>query len=127
MNKYEDALIAYATTYDNIKSLTRKISLHSCIEADYDTPPSLVCKQIIDNKTCLERLWERNKQQRCNDESSEYGFDAETLPEVKLCFHCSKAQKYINLRKAAKSRLGVEKRRLLQLGRGLVKRGIDKP
>jgi hypothetical protein len=128
MSKYEDAFRDYAFFRCEIKRLTKKIGecliewktakhdWHHDGEYEYSVER---CEKLEIGQNCLSRSWERNKKQRYNDE--EFCESPELLPKITLCPSCQAAQKFIDQRKEAKQKFAIQKRRVLALGKGLLK------
>ena len=121
--KYSDAISAYAFFRGEIKRLTGEISYSSKDENFDSRCGNIEGSGFDEHTTCIDRLWARSKEERELDEEfnrSGLNPDIETLPKVSLCESCAKVQALIDQRKQAKKQFGVEKRRILALGRALL-------
>ncbi len=122
-DKYKSAILKHERCRKDIVQLTNDIgelSLPPCDDkgvyngtkcGDYRGEP-------FPGTTCLERYWQRNR-----DDIAEEGcppFNQEAESGI-LCPNCTEIDKLVIKRRVAKQKFGIAKRRIGQLARGLTK------
>jgi len=123
--KYKNAIYQYEVARRDISALTDKIS-SATGETDQDNGfYTANCRDVREGNDCISRSWERNRKQHyaqfAHDECGVDGLgDVEQLPTVTLCPACIFVQQLVDDRKEAKKRFGIAKRRISQMGRGLI-------
>lgn len=124
--KYKNAIYQYAVARRDISSLTAKISMATGETDPEDGFYTANCRDVRDGNDCISRSWAQNRKQHyAQMEKDECGVDGmgdvEQLPPVELCSACTEVQRLVDLRKEAKKRFGIAKRRIAQMGRALLR------
>lgn len=120
-NKYENAIFQYEWWRQEISNISTFIGMAGNFNMDDDghgggtrcTDLKNQAQAMFDS-TCVERYW--NSRKEAVDEDGE-PFEPEP---VELCSSCRMVDRLVQERKRAKQQFGVAKRRISQLGKGII-------
>lgn len=130
MDKYQKAIVRYETARASISDATAKINYWTCGYFDGEKfVNDHICRfSHTGDDTCVEKLWDANRQNARVDNcfyNHEYDCDCAggevEIPD--LCDACKQVQFHVDERKKFKKELGIAKRQLSALAKGLMKNG----
>lgn len=127
MDKFKSAIIEYEKARQMIIDLGTAIGAAGRSPLEWDgeicTGGKPLCLTVqggfLNADTCIERYWEANKSAVDGDG---YPVEAEKVP---LCLSCTEVDRLIQERKKAKQQFGIAKRRITQIGKGLLTKGME--
>lgn len=125
MSRYEEALVRYEQARQSIDRASRMIAFWAARIGE----KSDCGKQYWNSRSCIERLWDANKNNKIFYECeccvfSEDGCTCradEYIEPPKLCSDCRNTQRFVDLRKRRKQEFGAAKRQISALAKTLIK------
>jgi len=123
IDKYKAAILEHEACRVKIVDLTKAIGLVGGFNCE-----NMQGEGVFNITHCIERLWSSNKDYKTAVECGEIDElpDDEERGLEDLCVRCEELDKIINLRKEARKKYGIAKRRIGQIARGLQRQPITK-
>ena len=133
MDKYQNAIFQYESWRQKIKELTASIGEAAQTPIDNNGNGGMsLCENIglaksnnsipFGGITCIEAMWDMNRELATDyEDDDEVNTPADLVGDYEpMCKSCEEVQKLVDERKAAKQQFGIAKRRLSQIGKGLI-------
>ncbi len=130
MDKFQSAIFQYEKCRQEIISLTRQIGEAGLTPFEWDGEVSGGGKSrctgkedtgLIFDETCIEMYWGASKEAKeISDKTGEELTAYDILIEFTLCPSCTEVDRLVIERKKAKQQYGIAKRRISQIGKGLI-------